>query len=91
VPLDFLHSHRNFSDLIRIVADERRIDPALVEKGQWVYTELHYDQAWREVLATAVLYSDGSQMLTVMDSWGRGKPYTVPRGREVLVRDTEDG
>jgi predicted nucleotidyltransferase component of viral defense system len=36
VPLDFLHSHRNFPDLIRIVADEREIDPALVEKDYWI-------------------------------------------------------
>ena len=34
--LDFLHNHRNFSDLIRIVADERGIDPALVEKDYWI-------------------------------------------------------
>jgi hypothetical protein len=33
---DFLHNHRNFSDLIRIVADERGIDPALVEKDYWI-------------------------------------------------------
>jgi predicted nucleotidyltransferase component of viral defense system len=36
VPLDFLHRHRNFPDLIRIVADEREIDPALVEKDYWI-------------------------------------------------------
>jgi hypothetical protein len=34
--LDFLHNHRNFPDLIRIVADERGIDPALVEKDYWI-------------------------------------------------------
>jgi len=33
---DFLHSHPQFADLIRIVAQERRIDPALVEKDYWI-------------------------------------------------------
>ena len=36
VSLDFLHNHRNFSDLIRIVAADRGIDPALVEKDYWI-------------------------------------------------------
>jgi hypothetical protein len=29
---DYLHNHPQFADLIRIVAAEKRIDPALVEK-----------------------------------------------------------
>jgi Nucleotidyl transferase AbiEii toxin, Type IV TA system len=36
MPADFLHHHRQFSDLIRIVAQARRIDPALVEKDYWI-------------------------------------------------------
>src|SRR5271165_1621003 len=33
---DYLHNHPEFPDLIRIVAGERGIDPALVEKDYWI-------------------------------------------------------
>ena len=33
---DFLHNHPQFADLIRIVAEQRGIDPALVEKDYWI-------------------------------------------------------
>src|SRR3954451_7954121 len=33
---DFLHDHPQFPDLIRIVAQEMGIDPALVEKDYWI-------------------------------------------------------
>lgn len=36
MPRDFLHNHPQFAELIRIVADEKRIDPALVEKDYWI-------------------------------------------------------
>ena len=36
MPADFLHNHREFPELIRIVAEERGIDPALVEKDYWI-------------------------------------------------------
>jgi len=36
MPADFLHNHPQFADLIRIVAAEKRIDPALVEKDYWI-------------------------------------------------------
>jgi hypothetical protein len=36
MPLDYLHNHPEFEDLIRIVADEKGIDPALVEKDYWI-------------------------------------------------------
>jgi len=36
MPADFLHKHPQFADLIRIVANERNIDPALVEKDYWI-------------------------------------------------------
>ena len=36
MPRDFLHNHPQFADLIRIVAEEKRIDPALVEKDYWI-------------------------------------------------------
>jgi Nucleotidyl transferase AbiEii toxin, Type IV TA system len=33
---DFLHNHPQFPELIRIVAQEKGIDPALVEKDYWI-------------------------------------------------------
>jgi len=33
---DYLHNHPEFPDLIRIVAEEKGIDPALVEKDYWI-------------------------------------------------------
>jgi hypothetical protein len=36
MPADYLHNHSQFADLIRIVAAEKGIDPALVEKDYWI-------------------------------------------------------
>lgn len=36
MPADFLHNHSEFPELIRIVAEQRGIDPALVEKDYWI-------------------------------------------------------
>jgi hypothetical protein len=36
MPPDYLHNHPEFPDLIRIVAQEKGIDPALVEKDYWI-------------------------------------------------------
>jgi hypothetical protein len=36
MPRDFLHNHPEFADLIRIVAEEKGIDPTLVEKDYWI-------------------------------------------------------
>jgi len=33
---EFLHNHPQFADLIRIVAEQKGIDPALVEKDYWI-------------------------------------------------------
>ena len=33
---DFLHNHKEFSDLIRIVGEEQAISPVLVEKDYWI-------------------------------------------------------
>jgi hypothetical protein len=33
---NYLHSHPQFHDLVRIVAEEKGIDPALVEKDYWI-------------------------------------------------------
>lgn len=36
MPCDYLHNHPEFAELIRIVAQEKSIDPALVEKDYWI-------------------------------------------------------
>lgn len=36
MPRDYLHNHVDFSALLRIVANERKIDPGLVEKDYWI-------------------------------------------------------
>ncbi|SIO66672.1 Nucleotidyl transferase AbiEii toxin, Type IV TA system [Bradyrhizobium erythrophlei] len=36
MPREYLHNHPQFADLIRIVAEEKIIDPALVEKDYWI-------------------------------------------------------
>jgi Nucleotidyl transferase AbiEii toxin, Type IV TA system len=41
MPLDYLHNHPEFPELIRIVAEEKGIAPALVEKDYWIMHCLH--------------------------------------------------
>jgi hypothetical protein len=41
MPPDYLHNHRQFPELIRIVAEQKDIDPALVEKDYWIMHSLH--------------------------------------------------
>lgn len=36
MPHEFLHQDKEFTDLIRIVGDERSVDPVLVEKDYWI-------------------------------------------------------
>ncbi|RFB76603.1 nucleotidyl transferase AbiEii/AbiGii toxin family protein [Methylovirgula sp. 4M-Z18] len=36
MPPEYLHNHPQFADLLRIVAQEKSIDPALVEKDYWI-------------------------------------------------------
>src|ERR1700687_2521567 len=36
MPADFLHNHAQFLELIRIVAQQKGIDPALAEKDYWI-------------------------------------------------------
>ena len=36
MPDDYLHNHPEFADLIRIVAEEKEIAPALIEKDYWI-------------------------------------------------------
>jgi hypothetical protein len=41
MPLDYLHNHAEFADLIRIVATAKSIDPGLVEKDYWIMHGLY--------------------------------------------------
>jgi hypothetical protein len=41
MPADYLHNHKQFPELIRIVAEQKGIDPALVEKDYWIMHSLH--------------------------------------------------
>lgn len=41
MPADYLHNHKDFAALIRIVANEKGIDPALVEKDYWIMHVLY--------------------------------------------------
>ena len=41
MPPDFLHNHRQFSDLIRIVGTNENIAPGLVEKDYWIMQSLY--------------------------------------------------
>lgn len=38
---NYLHHHKEFPALLRIVADERSIIPALVEKDYWIMHVLY--------------------------------------------------
>jgi hypothetical protein len=41
MPPDLLHNHPQFADLIRIVADDQGVAPALVEKDYWIMQSLY--------------------------------------------------
>ena len=38
---EFLHERRDFDELLAVVADERSLDPVLVEKDYWIMHVLH--------------------------------------------------
>lgn len=41
MPSDFLHNHKDFSDLLYILAEEKSILPALIEKDYWLMHVLY--------------------------------------------------
>ena len=41
MPSDFLHNHKDFSDLLNILAEEKSIQPALIEKDYWLMHVLY--------------------------------------------------
>jgi predicted nucleotidyltransferase component of viral defense system len=38
---NFLHEHKDYADLIKIIADEKGIEPGLVEKDYWIMHVLY--------------------------------------------------
>lgn len=40
-PLNYLHDHPDFPELIRILADEMNVDPSLIEKDYWIMQSLY--------------------------------------------------
>ena len=52
MPADYLHNHPQFADLIRIVAQEKGIDPALAEKDYWCGTSIATLISFRSIRAT---------------------------------------
>ncbi|HEU0084089.1 MAG TPA: nucleotidyl transferase AbiEii/AbiGii toxin family protein [Bradyrhizobium sp.] len=41
MPADYLHNHKQFPELIRIVSGQKCIDPALIEKDYWIMHSLY--------------------------------------------------
>ena len=41
MPADYLHNHKQFPELIRIVAEQKSVDPVLVEKDYWIMHSLY--------------------------------------------------
>lgn len=41
MPPDYLHNHKDFSNLLNILADEKKIQPALIEKDYWLMHVLY--------------------------------------------------
>ena len=41
MPIDYLHNHKEFSQLLNIVADEKGIIPQLIEKDYWIMHVLY--------------------------------------------------
>ena len=39
--LEYLHNHKDFSSLIRILAEEKNMEPGLIEKDYWIMHVLH--------------------------------------------------
>jgi Nucleotidyl transferase AbiEii toxin, Type IV TA system len=65
MPRDFLHNHPQFADLIRIVAKEKGIDPALVEKDYWIMHCLYglQEQNFKFQLKGGTSLSKGHQII----------------------------
>ena len=65
MPRDFLHNHPQFADLIRIVAEEKGIDPALVEKDYWIMHCLYglHQQGFKFQLKGGTSLSKGHQII----------------------------
>jgi Nucleotidyl transferase AbiEii toxin, Type IV TA system len=65
MPADYLHNHPDFAALIRIVAAERGIDPAMVEKDYWLTHGLYglQKQSMKFALKGGTSLSKGHQII----------------------------
>jgi Nucleotidyl transferase AbiEii toxin, Type IV TA system len=98
MPLDYLHNHPEFADLIRIVAEEKGIDPALVENDYWIMHCLYGLQrlGLKFELKGGTSLSKGYQIIDRFseDSWdwkagvvddpGLDRPLPIDRGQHHL-------
>jgi len=88
---DHLHNHPQFSNLIRIVAQQKGIDPALIEKDYWIMHCLHglQKQGMRFELKGGTSLSKGFQIINRFseDIDIRIEP---PPDREVKTRHNQD-
>ena len=41
MPVDYLHNHKDFVDLLRIISEDSGIDAGLVEKDYWIMHVLY--------------------------------------------------
>ena len=41
MPIDYLHNHKDFLALLRIVSDEKGIQTGLIEKDYWIMHVLY--------------------------------------------------
>jgi len=81
MPTDYLHNHPQFSDLIRIVAGERNIDPALVEKDYWIMQCLY----GLKQLGLTFEMKGGTSLSKGFQIINRFSEDSVPRSTEVIM------
>ena len=82
MPPDYLHDHKDFSDLLRIVAAEKSIAPALIEKDYWIMHCLYGLQQMelRFELKGGTSLSKGDGVIN------RFSEDSVPRSTEVTMK-----
>ena len=68
---DFLHERRDFDQLLAVVANERALDPMLVEKDYWIMHSL-----WG-LQAQGFVFDDGKALECVLRTHSKAFPGTV--------------
>lgn len=91
MPRDYLHNHPEYADLIRIVAEEKGIDPALVEKDYWIMHCLYGLQqlGYKFALKGGTSLSKGHQIISRF-SEDIDVLIEPPAGRDVKVGKNHD-